>query len=849
MPWGATHSVVPTAVVAWDPARWQPTRVRRRFWSWVTARRARYRTVSVLTMLFVLFVFPGILGAVVTAQTGSGLAGTGYSALSWTDVRDSAGVPVANYMFVTDHGGILSPWNTAMSVVISLEFAGWSTLIGFGNWIVGTTISFSWADRIGAALAGVADSIIRQLPLPAMLAAGTALGVVFVAMFIVRGQFAKAAMQVVVMFGVAVGGPLVLAHPLQEVVASDGVLAQGRDLGVALAAGLLGDNDPNPAAMTKSLQGRMADHTVRWPLQTWNFGHVVDTRPLCKSVWSNGMINQSEKQVKEGLTACGDTVARAATDNPTVGQIAAGFLLIIVGGTVMWFGVSFAFRVFWAMADAIYNALVLLIWDIPMTGFIYGRTQISMVRRIVDTGIAMVRMVANIVKLAFFLAFFGRLMEQSADDGDVMLILVLGAIVMVVGTVQLKRMNERLTATSVEVAGRIGRSIESGGVFAPVGAGSGGGMGLAGLGNSLPASSGSFVNKLAALSVVASSPLTEWMFGGMRQPFRPYAGLQRAADISAMERETTSGLGGARGWAAQGAADRSLHEMVAQHALENAPGGMNTVRGAAAVRLAMDDAGLPADHVGGVFHSLGWEDMEMMNHQAKSFGNIQRDADRNPGANPHIALLVAAYRRVQSSARRISSGAVGAPSAQAVAADYAALQGAAFRNRRAIREDQSAIRLRTLADYAPGNPLAFDEQAFVDRYLGLDESVYSRRTMQQLQQIADGENPVNIANLSPHLGTNVSRTAASRMMHAIAEHEAENAFQAVDAAVFSPNNPALLREARHRIWITANTSHWQHDIPTTAYNAPREPDFLHNRARTDFGPRMDEVAELLRERR
>ncbi|WP_280442714.1 hypothetical protein [Nocardia brasiliensis] len=798
-----------------------------------------------------LLVFPGFLGAVVTAQSGSGLAGTTYSALGWTDVVDSSGVPVANYMFVTDNGGIMNPFNTAISLILSLQMAVWSPLVGIGNWIIGTTVSFSWADRVGEAVAGVADSILRQLPLPVMLATGTAIGVVFVAMFIVRGQFAKASMQIVVMFLLAVGGPLVLAHPLQEVVASDGVIAQGRDLGVALAAGLLGDSDPNPAAMTRSLQSQLADNTARLPLQTWNYGHTLDNRPLCKAAFTNGMLNQSEKQVKEGLTACGDGAARAAADNPTGSQIAAGFLLIFAGGTVLWFGASFAFRVFWAFADAVYNGVVLLFWDVPMAGFIYGQTQISMVRRVVDVGVALARMVANIVKLAFFVAFFGRLMDQSAGGDDVMMILVLSAIVMIVATVQLKLMNERLTATSTAIANRIGQSIESGGIFAPAGAGSGGGMGLVGLANSMPTSSGSWVNKLAALSVVANSPLTEWLTGGLRQPLRPYAGLQKESELSAMHRETVPGLGGARGWSAQGVADRSLHEMVARHALENAPGGLNTVRGAAALRLAMDDAGLPADHVGGVFHSVGWEDMEMMNHQAKSFGNIQRDADRNPGANPHIALLVAAYRRVQSSARRIAAGGENAPSPHAVAADYAALQGAAFRNRRSIREDQSAIRLRTLADYPPNDPTAFDEQEFVNSYLKLDKGVYSRTTMQQLQQLADGAHPGDIKNLSPHLNMHedICRKAASRMMHAIAEHEAENAFQAVDLAVQNPNNPALLREARHRIWITANTSHWQHDVPTTAYNAPREPDFKHNKARTDFGPQMDEVAELLRQRR
>ncbi|MFG1792738.1 hypothetical protein [Nocardia sp. NPDC049149] len=830
-----------TAVASWDPAQWQPTMMGRRCRSWITATRPRHRTAWVLGMLIVLFVFPGLLGAVVTAQSGSSLGGTAYSAVGWTDLRDSSGVPVSYYMFVTDQGGILSPWNTAMALVLSLQFAGWREIIGFGNWIIGTTISFSWADRAGAAMAGASDSLFQQLPVGAMFLAGTAIGAVFVGIFIVRGKPARAAMQVVVMVIVGVGGPIVMVRPLQEVVSSHGAIAEGRDLGVVLALAVLGEDDPNPAAMTQALQSQQADNTRRL-LQVWNFGHVVDNRPLCKTAFTNGTLNQSASQVKEGLTNCGDTSARWAADNPGVGQIGLGFFLFFVSIAAMWFGVVFSFRVFMALADAIYNGIVLLVWDLPMGGFIAGQPQISMVRRGVDTGMAFMRMVTHIVQLAFYMSFLGRLMEQANDD-DVLLVLVLCSIVMIVGTVQVRRMVERMNATSEAVANRIGQSIESGGVFASPGGGGGGGgggMGMVGLGHSMHSPGHAFLGALGALSVIGGSPLTEWMFGGRRNPLRPYAGLQRRADLSAMERETQAGMGGARGWGAQGPADRSMHTIVARQAMENAPGGPNTPRGAAAILTALNDAGLPRDHVGGAFHSLEeWTDGEMMMYAQKAAGRVADDADPNPGANPHMAKVVSALALAQDSASELRDYGPALQPVKKVAADYSALQQMSYEMHRPYRENRSMTRLSQ------------SEQDLVNRFIDPDDPIRSRRTMRHLQRIADGEDPLVMHSAANSGGVaselhSLSSISALRMIHAISESEANAVRDAVDAAVWTPTDPHLLRVAREKIWAAVSTSHWQHDIPTTAHNTPTRPDFVNNLGASSYGPGMDEVQDLLR---
>src|SRR5262249_35015135 len=110
---------------------------------------------------------------------------------------------------------------------------------------------------------------------------------------------------------------LFLRDPLGEVLFPDGMLAQGRNVGLSVAAGLNGDNNPNPEALVDTMQHNMVDNFVRHPLQVWNFGHVVDERPGCASAWSSGISAGSDSQVKKGLKSCGDSAAASAADNPS----------------------------------------------------------------------------------------------------------------------------------------------------------------------------------------------------------------------------------------------------------------------------------------------------------------------------------------------------------------------------------------------------------------------------------------------------------------------------------------------------------------------------------------------------
>lgn len=253
-----------TAWESWDPARWQPRAVLRRCIGWIGTSRRRRRIIWLPAVAALLLVLNGILGAVAMAQASSAATVAQPSTvaanvattdgISWTNVRDSSGIALADYVFATNNGSVLNPGNTALSLVLGLEFTGFMVIVVTVIWLIGYALGFRWLELFDKALAGVADSLTSQIATPIMMAAAVAVGAFFVAWFIVRGFHVKAAIQVVTMLGVAVLGVTYLADPLADVLSPNGILAKGRNVGIVVAAGLNGKTEVDPEEVVESLE-------------------------------------------------------------------------------------------------------------------------------------------------------------------------------------------------------------------------------------------------------------------------------------------------------------------------------------------------------------------------------------------------------------------------------------------------------------------------------------------------------------------------------------------------------------------------------------------------------------------
>lgn len=572
---------------------------------------------------FALLVFPGFIGAVAVAQdAASTTAGptSGIDGLSWMNIRDSSGIRLSDYRFATGDESLFKPRSTVLWTVLGLEFIGYIAIVTTAIWVIGYALSFRWLDMFSAALRGVADALAGQIATPIMLVTAATIGAFCVAWFIVRGYHAKATMQVVTMLAVAVLGPLFLAEPLADVLSSDGLLAQGRDLGISVAAGLNGNADPNPTQLVSTMQTDLADNFARQPLQVWNFGHTVDVRPACRSAWSAGVAAGEDARVLSGMKSCGDAAAHAKAENPTMGQVATGLMLLVCGGILLAFAMYLGIKVIKAALDTIYHG-IMSIFGFAAGGFVYGPTQTFLVRNLVDSFVAAARMTAYTIFLGVYVLFMGNLFAQAR--GQVMAVIIIAGTVEIVAILQLKRLSSSLSRGNDWIANRFSLAIQgsqtksssSGGVA--LGMGGGGGDG------GKPSSGMGFVSTLGALNTINSSPVTAWLAGGIVNPLNPLAPTRRR-----IERSTRRILASREEGYIEHQLSRTNWRGVAVAAARQ-HGGMNTQLGVSRALKALRDNKVPESRVHQVLLASG-ASHDMVNHSLAALSTQESTMSQNP---------------------------------------------------------------------------------------------------------------------------------------------------------------------------------------------------------------------------
>ncbi|WP_330232526.1 hypothetical protein OHA40_08550 [Nocardia sp. NBC_00508] len=759
----------------WDTERWRPEAVFRRCCAWVAATRRRRWIAGILIALFVLVVFPGIIGAVSTAQTGTlASASAPNGATGWMDIKDSSGVNVSNYMFVTNNGGLLNPGKLMASQVLKLLFAPWHAVETFQIWLPGKTISFDWMPTITAPLVPVIDNLIKLIATPLMAATAAAIGAFFVAWFIVRGLISKAVVQILMMMVVAIGTPLFLASP-HEVVSAHGLLIQGRDLGLSVAAGLNGDSNPNPDQLVTTMQAQMADNFVRRPLQVWNFGHVVDVRPSCKAAWSAGMMAGDEDRVKNGLKACGDSAAYEAADNPGGGQIgaAAPLLVIAVLNLIVFLGLSI--RTFWAIFDGIYYG-VMAIFGFSAGGYVYGPTQTFTVRCVVHGFFAAGRVAAYIIVSAFLQMFVGGLFEQA--EGQEMTVYVLVGLVEGVFIVQLRKVRRGFDDGNEWTVKRVGAWIQSGGSSA----GSGGGGNALGMGNAGANNSMSMLGMLAAASTINNSPATAWAFGGRLNPLNPFSRVDHLDKKNKAKGLKNRDL---RAGAHGNVYDRAAAADFARAGIRSSGSWRRSERAAA---FAAENAFHVTGMMGGVPYALRMAGISWgrSNKAAIVRSDIIRHADDEPLASKHLGRVLAAHKHFER---------------------Y--YMDPEWAGARLHGLEASVARYR--GDYPGGVSISEELQDVGRQYLDSP----NKQWIETLQAHVDGP----VSRTSTHLafanGQPLNQIEADRLRSWIANEHALRVQAATAWVAEDPTNLERIRALRSEIDKAAQTDQWQAGRNTT----------------------------------
>lgn len=675
-----------------------------------TAARWGRRLLWCLAGLFVLTVLPGALGAVAMAQDGA-TGSNRMDGVAWMNVRDSFGVALADYTYISDNGGLLDPGGTIVWTIVGLEFVGYMIIVTTAIWFIGFALSFAWLEFFADALRGTAGALAGQLATPTVLVTAATIGAFFVAWFIVRGFHARAVIQTVTMLAVAVLGPLFLADPLAAALGSDGVLAQGRDVGLAVASGLNGSMNRNPDLAVSTLQGDMADNFARRPVQVWNFGHIVDNQSACAAAWSSGVTTGDADRAQRALAACGDTAAAAAATHPSMGQIGTGLLLLVSAAVLLLFAVVLSYRLMRAALDAIMQGFMAT-FGFAAGGFVFGPTQTFLVRNLVNTGIAAARMCAYTVFIGVYMLFLGNLFQQAR--GQVLAVIVIAAVVEVVAILQFGRLTKGLTRGSDWMANRFSLTIQG------ARGGSGGtALGMGGGGKSSGGGSGAgTIASLAALNTVNSSPLTAWLVGRTVNPLSPLAfGKMRSDRVNAAT--AASRLEGHE-WASLA---RQNWRLLARREADEW-GGVHTELGLARAIKYLDNNRVPYQHMSAVLLDAGATHSTVNQAlRARSVRNETRS--RNPYGFAPLQKAVASGNAVMNHA---GTDAQAAFAAQAVA-------------------DADSLARHTLAP-DPGARLNHDFIARVEQYWDSDRALR--------------------ANISPEEWNSVGRATRTAIAHRLA---------------------------------------------------------------------------------
>ncbi|MEV6280193.1 hypothetical protein [Nocardia sp. NPDC051832] len=524
-----------------------------------------------------LLVFPGVVGAIARAATPEPSGGAiGNSALSWMEIRDSDGVALADYIFASNYS-FLDPIDSTISLIIDLELTGYLTIVIIGIWLIGYILSFQWLDLIAEPLRGVAAQLTEQLDTPLLIATVVTIGGLLIGFYLMRGKFAAATSRTLWMVCLAVFAPLVLAQPLGETLSSHGVLVVGRDLGVSLAAGLTGDSDPDPAGLTAKLQERMAS-SQRSVVQAWNFGRVVDTQPACRAAWSYGVRSGDADRIKDGLRGCGAADAAVAADNPGIGQVGAGLVLLIAAliqlGTLCYLAV----RIPVAACGGIIQGFRLIIACVG-PGYADPRLVIG---PIVHGGVLAAQMVGHIVVIWLWLLVTENFARQAGPD-QAASVLIIGAVVQAGAIPQLRKVSAAIHTRGEFLTDRVAAAVRNGGEGSGAGGGggSGGGMGAT--------NAGGVMADLGTLNTLNSSAPLAWLLAGTPNPLSP---LARANKISAL----------ANAKVAQDRIDQYRENAVKRsrwiHVIRNAAaehGGLNNPRTAVRALDELTDEGLPKE--------------------------------------------------------------------------------------------------------------------------------------------------------------------------------------------------------------------------------------------------------------
>jgi hypothetical protein len=315
-------------------------------------------------------------------------ASTNSMVLDWTGLRDSYGVPIGNYYLaiasVGDQIAAAAPdvswnpdtWMAWMSHALAAMLANMAAaniltgeaglfigIVAMALWLLKVTVSTYWLTVIGEIARAIASAVIQVTTALGLLLIAVPIGVFAGSVTAKRGEAGRGWTMIGTALTLPAASVAIFDDPAGLMYGPDGLLAFARRVGfsVASAATRNGTLAGSPGAgQVDTLTASLITHTVREPLQLWNFGHVVDRVGGCGAAWSAAVIRGRPDGPIQAMAGCGDRAAVSFAQHLDGTNIWVGSVFVASAGLLAVFMVVSGWAVLKVSVKAIWTTVILL---------------------------------------------------------------------------------------------------------------------------------------------------------------------------------------------------------------------------------------------------------------------------------------------------------------------------------------------------------------------------------------------------------------------------------------------------------------------------------------------------------
>ena len=289
------------------------------------------------------------------------VAATMNTALNWTGITDSAGVPIGAYFLstvdtleaITNGGPDVnfydpSTWiqwgvhsvttgitHDTIATWIQAEASLYIFMLTAVLWLLRFSMSSTWLYWLATWFRPIFEVLHRFLTDHHFYAICLLLGVAVGAYHVlVRGHHGRGTGIILTAFAIMILGVYLLRDPIGELYSDNGLLNQARGLGFSTAQAAL-NNGPittgGSATQLSQLTSQLVDALVRAPLQIWNFGTPVDDIGSCGPAWSHAILTGVRDAPAHAMQGCGAPQALGYARSIDGSIFALGLGYIVLG--------------------------------------------------------------------------------------------------------------------------------------------------------------------------------------------------------------------------------------------------------------------------------------------------------------------------------------------------------------------------------------------------------------------------------------------------------------------------------------------------------------------------------------